>query len=119
MLNLRNLMCFVAVTLVGAALLLGCSSQPVSQPAAGPNASAEWEIGLDKDVVASLSQLNADDRTAALSQKLCPVSDAPLGSMGKPPKVTVEGHEVFLCCDGCEEQLRNESAKYLAKLKPE
>ncbi len=116
MLNLRNLMCLVAV--VGAAVLVGCSSQSVSQPATGPS-SSDWETGLEKDAVTALSQLSADDRTAALAQKVCPVSDEPLGSMGKPPKYTVEGQEVFLCCDGCEDRLLNEPATYLAKLKPE
>ena len=119
MLNLRNLMCLVAVTFLGATVLVGCSSQDVSQPATGPNASADWKAGLDKDVATALSQLTPGDRMAALAQKVCPVSDEPLGSMGKPPKVTVEGQDVFLCCDGCEDPLRNESAKYLAKLKSE
>ena len=91
MLNLRNLMCLVAV--VGAAVLVGCSSQSVSQPATGPTSSSDWETGLDKDAVTALSQLSADDRTAALAQKVGPVSDEPLGSMGKPPKYTVEGQD--------------------------
>ena len=116
MLSLRNLMCLVAVTLVGAAVLLGCSSQDVSQPATGPMSSSDWETGLDKDVVAGLSQLSADDRMAALAQKVCPVTDEPLGSMGKPPRLTVEGREVFLCCENCEDEIRKEPAKYLAKL---
>ena len=119
MLSLRNLICLVAVTFVGAPVFAGCWSQNVSQPATGPTSSADWETGLDKDVVTALSQLSADDRTAALAQKVCPVSDEPLGSMGKPPKLTVEGQEVFLCCDGCEDRLRKEPATYLAKLKPE
>jgi len=28
----------------------------------------------------------------------------------------VEGRTVFICCKGCEEQLRKESTKYLSKL---
>ena len=119
MLNLRNLMCLVAVTLVCAAVLVGCSSQNVPQPATVPTSSSDWKTGLDNDAVTALSQLSDDDRTAALAQKVCPVSDEPLGSMGKPPKYTVEGQEVFLCCDGCEDRLLNEPATYLAKLKPE
>lgn len=65
----------------------------------------------------ALSRLSAGDRTAALAQKICPVTDKPLGSMGKPPKVTVEGRDVFLCCDGCDEELHKDPSKYLAKLK--
>jgi hypothetical protein len=80
MLNLRNLMCLVAVTFLGATVLVGCSSPNVSQPATGPE---------------------------------------PLGSMGKPLRVTVEGREVFLCCGDCEDQLHKDPATYLAKLKSE
>lgn len=119
MLNSRNLTCLGVVALVGAAVLAGCSSQNVTQPATGPTSSADWQTGLDKDVVTALTQLSDTDRTAALAQKVCPVTDEPLGSMGKPPKLTIEGQEVFLCCDGCEDRLRSEPAKYLAKLKSE
>ena len=118
MLNLRNLMCLVAVALAGTAVLAGYSSQDLSQPATGLQASADWQTGLDSDVVTSLSQGSADDGNAAFAQKVCPVSTESLGSMGKP-EVTAEGQEVFLGCDRCEEQLRNEPAKYLAKLKSE
>jgi YHS domain-containing protein len=50
-------------------------------------------------------------------QGVCPVSGEPLGSMGKPVKVTVKGQTVFLCCPSCEEDLRKEPDKFLAKLK--
>ena len=116
MLSLRNAFFVNAVLLLAAGVFVGCSGQNASQPSTGPASSADWETGLDKDVVMALSQLSADDRTAALAQKDCPVTDKPLGSMGKPLKVTVEGQEVFLCCDGCEEELKKEPAKYLAKL---
>ena len=119
MFNPRNLMCLVAVTPVGATPSVGRSSQTVTQPAAGPTASAGWRTGLDKDVVTASTQLGEDDRKAALAQKVCPVTDEPLGSMGKPPQLTVEGQQVFLCCVGCEDQLRKEPPKFLAKLKAE
>jgi len=63
-----------------------------------------------------LSQLSADDRALAEKQKVCPVSGQPLGSMGKPYKVTVNGQEVFLCCQGCEGEIKRDPEKYLAKL---
>ena len=46
----------------------------------------------------------------------CPVSGQRLGLMGKPVKITVKGQEVFLCCDGCEEAIKNDPDTYLAKL---
>ena len=62
------------------------------------------------------SQLSEDDRALAQKQKICPVSGQPLGSMGKPYKVTVKGQDVFLCCQGCEDAIKSEPDKYLAKL---
>ena len=56
------------------------------------------------------------DQQAARDQGICPVSDEPLGSMGKPIKLEVEGREVFICCSGCEDSLREEPQKYFTKL---
>jgi len=64
----------------------------------------------------ALSQLSAADRGLAEKQRVCPVSGQPLGSMGKPYKVTVNGQEVFLCCQGCEGEIKENPEKYLAKL---
>jgi hypothetical protein len=60
--------------------------------------------------------LSAEDRKLAERQNLCPVTNKPLGSMGAPARVVVEGRVVFLCCDGCEDALRSQPAKHLAKL---
>jgi Cu(I)/Ag(I) efflux system membrane fusion protein len=70
----------------------------------------------DSDVSAELAKLSPADRTLAEKQKVCPVTDALLGSMGVPSKVTVKGRTVFLCCDGCAEKLNRNADKYLAKL---
>jgi hypothetical protein len=56
------------------------------------------------------------DRELAARQKVCPVTGAKLGSMGTPARVVVEGKTVFLCCDGCEDELRRNAGKYLPKL---
>ena len=63
-----------------------------------------------------LAELSAEDRALAEKQRICPVSGEPLGSMGKPVKVTVKGRTVFLCCDGCEAEIKKDPDKYLAKL---
>ena len=55
--------------------------------------------------------------TLIARQKVCPVTDEPLGgAMGPPVKVTVDGRVVFLCCKACERDLRAEPKKYLAKI---
>jgi YHS domain-containing protein len=58
------------------------------------------------------------DVAAITRQKLCPVMDEPLGSMGIPLKVSGLGRDVFLCCKGCLKSLQKEPQKYLAKLPP-
>ena len=64
----------------------------------------------------ALAKLSPADRELAEKQEVCPVSDQPLGSMGKPIKVTVKGQDVFLCCAGCKPQIEENPDKYLAKL---
>ena len=49
-------------------------------------------------------------------QKVCPVTEAKLGSMGEPIAVEVAGRKVWLCCTGCPPKLKSDTAKYLAKL---
>ena len=71
----------------------------------------------DAEISKALSALTTTDRTAAAAQKTCPVTGEPLGSMGTPPKVTVNGKEVFICCAGCEGELQDNPVKYLAELK--
>ena len=62
------------------------------------------------------SKLPPEDHVLAERQKVCPVSGDPLGSMGVPYKVTVQGRKVLLCCQGCEDAIKENPEKYLAKL---
>ncbi len=64
------------------------------------------------------SGLSPTDRAAALAQQTCPVTGKPLGSMGPPPRLEVQGRSLFLCCEGCRAAVEREPGKYLAKLKP-
>jgi hypothetical protein len=59
---------------------------------------------------------SANDRELIARQKVCPVTGAPLDSMGGPVRVEVAGRVVFVCCDGCEEPLRKAPEKYLPGL---
>ena len=67
------------------------------------------------EIEEALAQLSTTDRALAEKQKICPVSEDPLGAMGKPIKLTVQGQDVFICCKGCEEPLREDPEKYLAR----
>ncbi len=75
--------------------------------------------GADADaakIEAALAKLSADDLALAQKQKICPVSKEALGGMDTPIKVTVAGRDVFICCQGCEEELRKNPDKYLANI---
>jgi Cu(I)/Ag(I) efflux system membrane fusion protein len=69
------------------------SSGPVTPP---PNASE-----ISDDDLQNINQLPEADRKLAIAQRACPVTGAPLGSMGVPVKITLGGQTVFLCCQGC------------------
>jgi hypothetical protein len=111
---------FFLLLVVGAAatVLSGCAKQ-----AEAPVVVTEEEVveevevpALDSNPTDAMAGLNEADRAAATAQKTCPVSDEPLGSMGTPIKVTIEGRDVFLCCEGCRDQIVAEPQKFLAKL---
>jgi hypothetical protein len=73
-------------------------------------------IKLDEDQIANIKKLSAEDQKIALAQVVCPVSGEPLGSMDKPIKVSAAGKTFFLCCDGCEKDVKADPAKVVAKL---
>jgi hypothetical protein len=66
---------------------------------------------------ADLAKLSPEDRELAKAQRVCPITDEPLGSMGVPPKLTIQGQPVFLCCDGCEKDALANADKTVAKVK--
>jgi hypothetical protein len=109
----------LALFVVGAAVSIGgCSKDAATEPAADRDATqdAAQTAAVDEaedDVFAGLPEA---DRIAAMAQKTCPVTDEALGSMGTPIKLTIEGRDVYLCCDGCVEELQKDPAKYIAKL---
>ena len=71
---------------------------------------------MSPETLAALSGLSAEDRALAGQQRICPVADSQLGSMGPPRKVDVNGTSVFICCEGCRQTLLADPEKYLAKL---
>lgn len=85
---------------------------------AQPTADDQTATEDDYDAIATaLAKLSAEDRLLAEKQRICPVSEKLLGSMDAPAKVDLNGKTVFICCEGCEDLLREDSAKYLANLK--
>jgi YHS domain-containing protein len=112
----------LSLLFVGLAIvIIGCNHQPVkdqnpSTPATSP-VKTESADQAAPDVSAGLAELSVEDRALAAKQHVCPVSGELLGAMGKPFKTTVKGKTVFLCCEGCEHDLKENPDKYLTKLK--
>jgi hypothetical protein len=92
------------------------------KPAAA--ATNKNETGEDKEqkeqaekIDAALAKLSPEDRQQAKAQRVCPVSNEPLGAMGVPIKVTVGEESVFICCAGCEKDARENIEKFAADSK--
>ena len=132
---LRFTTLFSAVTLMSVALwITGCGAPNDNTPSSssgntpsehdhGDHDHSEHDHGSHEhgetdsaEIAANLAKLSAEDRAAAEKQKTCPVTDEALGSMDAPIKLEVAGHTVFICCKGCEKELRENPDTYLAKL---
>ena len=55
----------------------------------------------------------------ARSQKLCPVTGEPLGSMGGSIPVSANGETIYVCCQGCVKAVNKDPEKYLAIVRSE
>ena len=109
--------------LVIAVGISGCADSPApvdqSQGTVGADDDHDHDVDADHDhaeIPKGFEDLSADDRAAALKQATCPVLGGKLGAMGTPYKINVQGRDVFLCCEGCKEELLKDPDKYLAKL---
>lgn len=108
-------MAMAGVILASAA---GCSSGDHDQqmPANTQTVRAPVVSTDQAEIERALAQLSPEDRALAERQKVCLVSGEPLGSMGVPERVEVHGRPVFICCDGCLEELNENPDQYLSKL---
>jgi YHS domain-containing protein len=94
----------VAILLgLGAAFWMGSKQAPDQSPSKASPAPANSPSEEDRQLIAK--------------QKICPVSEQPLDSMGEPYRTEVEGKVVFVCCKNCTSALKKDPEKYLAKLK--
>jgi hypothetical protein len=115
----------------------GCKSTPISLPFRSQPVAVDDHSGHDADLEATAFQstglisqtgvssvqglpsnpgLAQSDEMAIAAQGICPVSGEPLGSMGSPIKVNLQGRDVFVCCAGCVSKLQEDPQKYLANL---
>jgi len=83
-----------------------------ARSAAALGVSPAWPSAEAK----ALRALPAADQALALKQKICPVTNKLLGSMGTPTRVLIGDRIIFLCCEGCETALKKDPGKYLSKM---
>lgn len=99
----------LSLTFVASLALTGCKEDPADVPAA-PKAESGDAAAADEPKLSTADQALVD------AQKICPVTDEALGSMGLPIKVMLGDRAVFVCCEGCTEELKANPDKYLAKI---
>ena len=71
---------------------------------------------MSEKVAASLRKLSPEDKKLAQAQRFCPIRNDPLGSMGVPVKLTLDGKSVFICCKGCVAEAQADPMKTLARV---
>ena len=86
----------------------------------GPKAGAANDDGkpvkLTDEEITKIKALPAAEQDLALNQAVCPVSGDHLGNMGTPIKVTAEGRTFYLCCKGCQDDVKSDPKAVIAKL---
>ncbi len=108
--------------------LLGCEAPapPATTPppaAPGPAAPGPAEPKKEADAaklsdteIAEIKKLPEAEQASALAQISCPVSGALLGKMGTPIKQKIGDKTFYICCDGCEDEIKTNPKGVLAKL---
>ena len=64
---------------------------------------------------AAVTSKAADPNVIAFPLDTCLVADKKLGSMGKPHTFVHEGREIKFCCEGCDDEFKANTAKYIKK----
>jgi hypothetical protein len=102
-----SLIAFLGIACFAAA---GCSKPDPADVPAEPKAETSESAATEEPKLSDADQALAD------AQKVCPVTDEALGSMGSPIKVMLGDRAVFVCCEACIEELKSNPDKYLAKI---
>lgn len=96
----------LSLLIVACALVFtGCAGDPVTQTR--KNTHGHGSVAMTQ------APAPAND-SRVIGNKFCPVMGEPLGSMGKPVPVTVDGETLFVCCRGCVKKVKADPAKYFA-----
>ena len=63
----------------------------------------------------SVVPLTESDQLGVQQQRVCPVMDAAIGEHGQPVKLVVGNKALYVCCEGCIEQVRRHPRPVLTK----
>jgi YHS domain-containing protein len=123
-----------ALALSASAFMTGCGGEATTTdepatPAATDDAADDEEAagdadaadgaateGLTADQVEAFASLSPAEREAVIAQKICPVTEEGLGTMGPPLPVEIGGKTYYVCCEGCIDGLKEDPEKYLANI---
>ena len=93
-------------------LALGCSEKQAESVVTEQHSHDAPMTEEKTEMNDPFAELSATDRKAAEAQKMCPVSNQALGSMGTPIKVVVGDRQLFVCCAGCVDKARENFDDY-------
>ena len=94
---------------------LGCGENNDAPADAEPESELNGMADNEEEEL-DFEGLSLEDRKLAKAQKVCPVSDQKLGSMGTPIKIEHDGKVIFFCCQMCKPRFEKDPETYLAKL---
>lgn len=104
----------IKLTLDGKPVFICCAACQTNAERDPKSAAAKAEEF--RDIAAAMGKLSDADRKLAEKQGMCVVmTDSPLGSMGVPLKLIVDGKPVFICCEGCREEALAKPVETLKK----
>jgi hypothetical protein len=103
-----SLYAMLSLTFVACLALTGCKEEPAEVPAEPKAETAATMVEEPK--------LTPEEQALAAAQKVCPVTGEPLDSMGGPIKVVLGDRTLFVCCEGCIDELKANAEKFLAKI---
>ena len=95
---------------------LGTPPKKADSSGSASPAPTAGAIKLTAAQLQNIAKLASADQPAAIKQAVCPITGQPLGSMGKPEKIELDGHVVFLCCPACRDDAQRKKDEVLQKL---
>ena len=95
---------------------LGTPPKKADSSGSASPAPTAGAIKLTAAQLQNIAKLAPADQPTAIKQAVCPITGQPLGSMGKPEKIELDGHVVFLCCPACRDDAQRKKDDVLQKL---